>query len=144
MSYKNLFTITSNKMTRFSLSLLNSVELVDWALKNCIGGEIVVPKIPSYRILDLAKAINPKAKIKIIGIRPGEKIYEELISNHDSFNTFRVNNYYIILPQGNQKLIKYYKKKFKISKVKENFSFRSDLNEKFLSTKDLKKIVKNL
>ena len=121
MSYKNLFTITSNKMTRFSLSLLNSVELVDWALKNCIGGEIVVPKIPSYRILDLAKAINPKAKIKIIGIRPGEKIYEELISNHDSFNTFRVNNYYIILPQGNQKLIKYYKKNLKLAKLKRIF-----------------------
>ena len=90
--------ITDNRMTRFNLTLSQSVEMVEWALKNSIGGEIFVPKIPSYKILDLAKAICPNCKIKIIGIRSGEKLHEELVSIGESQNTLETKNYFIILP----------------------------------------------
>jgi len=141
---KSFLTITSKKMTRFSLSLKQSVELVDWALKHSIGGEIIVPKIPSYRILDLVNAINSKAKIKLIGLRPGEKIYEELISSHDSNNTYDIGDYYIIMPIINKEVLKRYKKKFFLKKVAENFSYRSDSNQKFLNINELKKICQNI
>lgn len=143
-SRNNLITITSKDMTRFTLSLSNSVDLVDWALNNSIGGEIIVPKIPSYKIMDLAQAINPKAKLNIIGIRPGEKIYEELISTHDSSNTYETKKYYLIFPPNSKRLLKSYKKKFNIKKVNKNFSYRSDLNKNFLKIIDLKKIVNKL
>ena len=84
------FTITSNNMTRFNITLEKGVDTVIWTLFNSNGGEIVVPKIPSYKILDVAKAINPKNKIKIIGIRPGEKIHEQMVSNDDAKNTLEL------------------------------------------------------
>lgn len=145
-SLKNNFSIpiTSTSMTRFSLSLKQSVYLADWSLLNSLGGEIIVPKIPSYRILDLAKSINPKAKINIIGVRPGEKIYEELISNHDYNNTYELKKFYVVLPFGIKKLINYYKNRHQAKKVKTNFAYRSDTNKNYLNTKQLKKIIKNL
>ena len=91
---KNIFTVTSSDMTRFSLSLSKSVDMVLWAIKNCIGKEIVVPKIPSYKILDLVKAFSVNPKIKVIGIRPGEKLHEELISSNDSNNTIELKDYF--------------------------------------------------
>ena len=96
-------TITDKKMTRFNISLEEGVDAVMWALKNMKGQEILVPKIPSFKIIDLAKAINHKAKLKFIGVRPGEKIHEELISNSDSQLTIDVGKYYLILP--NKKFI---------------------------------------
>ena len=92
------FTVTDKKMTRFNITLKEATELVFWTLKNSKGGEIIVPKIPSYKILDLAKAISPSCKIKIIGIRPGEKIHEELITASESANTLDLGKYYVILP----------------------------------------------
>jgi len=141
---KSVIPVTSKSMTRFSLSLNQSVKLVDWSLLNSIGGEIVIPKIPSYRILDLTRAINSKAKIKIIGIRPGEKIYEEMISSHDSMDTYELDKFYAILPHQDRRVINYYKSKLKAKKVKEYFSYRSDENKKFLTIKELQKIIKNL
>jgi UDP-N-acetylglucosamine 4,6-dehydratase len=140
----NFLPITSKNMTRFSLPLQESVKLVDWALSNSYGGEIIIPKISSYKILDLVKAFGLSKKIKVIGIRPGEKLFEELISIHDSLNTYELKRYYVILPPKNKKIIKFYKKKFKVKKVGANFSYRSDLNKKFLNIEQLKKIIKSV
>ena len=89
--------ITNKNMTRFSITMQESIDLVLWALKNSIGGEIFVPKIPSYKILDLAKAVAPAAKINIVGLRPGEKIHEELITDNESNYAIILKKYYVIL-----------------------------------------------
>jgi UDP-N-acetylglucosamine 4,6-dehydratase len=138
---QNYFPITDLNMTRFNISLSQSVEMVYWAINNTIGGEIVVPKIPSIRITDLAKAINPQKKIKIIGIRPGEKISEDLISSHDSFNTIDIGKYYLILDPIIKNLKKYYKKKFNFKKVSDNFVYNSSNNKHFLTISEIKKII---
>lgn len=135
-------TLTDYRMTRFNLTLNQSVEIVLFAIKNSAGSEIIVPKIPSFKIIDLAKSIGPKCKIKVIGIRPGEKIHEEMISQSDSFTTFDIGNYYIILPTQNNKLIKKYKK-FRIKKVKPNFRYDSGTNTKFLNIRDLKLLIRD-
>ena len=110
-----------------------------------LGGEIFVPKINSYKILDLAKAISKTTKIKVIGVRPGEKIHEEMISNADAKNTIEGKNCFIILPQSrdsNNKLKKNYLKKFKNFKiVKPDFSFTSN-NNHFLSVTELNRLIK--
>ena len=135
------FKITDHKMTRFCISLEESVETVFWALKNSDGREIIIPKLKSYNILDIAKAIDPKRKIEVIGLRPGEKIHEELISIHDSDNTFDYGAYFAIIS------IDYSlrKKKFKkLKKVKKNFSFTSDKPIRFLKINEIKKIINSL
>jgi len=137
-----LLKITHKDMTRFNIFLKESVEMVNWALKNCIGGEILIPKIPSFKITDLAKAVAPNSKIKIIGIRDGEKIHEELLSKADSQNSYDTQKYYLIL-DNNKKLITFYKNKFKVKKVPLGFSYTSDNNKDFLSVKKLKDIVDN-
>ena len=83
-------------MTRFSLTMDEAVKMVTWSLQNSQGGDIVIPKIKSYNILDIAKAIDPKRKIKIIGLRPGEKIYEELISEDETSDIYDIGKYYIV------------------------------------------------
>lgn len=95
---EGILPITHKEMTRFNISLQEGVDLVMYAIENHLGGEIFVPKIPSYRILDLAKAIAPSCKIKIMGIRPGEKLHEEMITETDAFNTIDLGKYYAILP----------------------------------------------
>jgi FlaA1/EpsC-like NDP-sugar epimerase len=128
-------------MTRFNITLEQSVEMVIWTIKNAKGGEVVVPKIPSLRITDLVIAIDPKKKLKIIGIRPGEKIHEDLISNHDAGNTIDVGKYYIILNPLDDRLRKYYSKNFNSKKVKRDFYYNSDENSEYLSISDIKKII---
>ena len=86
------------RMTRFNISLQEGVDLVMWALKNHLGGELFIPKIPSYRITDVAKAIAPNLPLKEIGIRPGEKLHEEMITPTDSLSTIDLGKYYAILP----------------------------------------------
>ena len=147
----NYLSVTDERMTRFSLSLKNSVDLVLWTIKNSIGGEIVVPKIPSYRILDLAKAVNldNKIKIKIVGARPGEKIHEEMISEHESMNTLELKDKFIILPNFNdshhqfdvKKIERYYYKKFFAKKNKNSFIYNSGTNSNFLTIKQLIKTI---
>lgn len=140
---KKTFTITDKKMTRFNISLKKAVEMVIWSIKNCVGEEIVVPKIPSYNIMTLAKAISPKAKFKFTGIRSGEKIHEELITKSDSQNTYDIGSYYLILPNNNKKILhRFKKKKSNPRKVKEGFYYSSDNNKKFLSVKELKIEIK--
>ena len=146
MSNKNNYSIniTDLDMTRFNITLNEGVKFVLECYKN-ERGEIFVPKIPSYRIGDLAKAICPKSKIKIIGIRPGEKVNEEMVSSHDSVNTIETKNSYIITPSLKFKNFKKeYLKKFRSAKnCKKNFSYNSKDNPHFLSVKEIKKLIKN-
>jgi UDP-N-acetylglucosamine 4,6-dehydratase/5-epimerase len=137
------FTITDEEMTRFTITLTEGVNMVLWSIANAIGGEIFVPKIPSYKILDMAEAINPKKKVKIIGIRPGEKLHEEMIGIADAENTIDLGKYYAILPYDNQEMLKKYlsKKSFKAKKVPKLFSYSSDLNEDFVSVDVLRDMI---
>ena len=137
----NVFPVTSKEMTRFSLSTNKAINMVIWSIKNSIGQEIVVPKTPSYKILDLVAAFSKNPKIKIIGVRPGEKLHEELISENDSLNTLETKDYYITLPK-NSKAYAYYKNRIKAKPVKSGFSYKSNTNKYFLKVSDLREIVK--
>ena len=135
---KDIFPITHPDMTRFNISLNEAIKLVLWSLKNNLGGEIFVPKIPSYKIMDLIKAIKNNYKYKIIGVRPGEKIHEELISKADSLNTYDLNYCYSIIDTMHTNTIKnYLSKKFK--KIKKKFSYNNSNNSKFLTVNEIKK-----
>lgn len=135
-------TITDPQMTRFNITMKESIKMVVWSILNCIGGEVVVPKIPSIKITDLAKSISPKSKIKYIGIRPGEKIHEDLITKAESPQTIDIKNYFLILPQENKKLRDHYLKKEGAKKVKSNFFYNSGTNSAFLNQNQIKKILK--
>jgi len=134
--------ITNPNMTRFNISLQEGVDLVLYALEHAWGGEIYVPKIPSYKITDVAKAIAPECEQKIIGIRPGEKIHEEMITNSDSYTTYDIGKYYVILPNlPNWNLVEYLNV-FGAKKVKEGFSYNSAENEQFLTVDEIRKLIK--
>ena len=136
--------ITDERMTRFNISLEESVEMVFWALQNAVGGEIFVPKIPSYRILDLAEAVGPNCKKEIVGIRPGEKIHEELITYADSFFTYDLGKYYVI-----SSVEKYSPKNLKdidnktLKKVDKEFNYDSGTNSEFLDVEQIRSLIRN-
>lgn len=132
-----VFPITDFKMTRFNITLESSIKMVLWVIKNMYGGEIFVPKIPSYRVTDLIKAFNKNARIKKIGIRPGEKIHEEMISLSDAINTVNLNKYYAILNDYAKNLINYKKSKF----VDRNFYYNSANNPNFLNISEIKNLI---
>ena len=137
---KSVLPITDERMTRFMITLDQAVELVWHAFEDMIGGEIYVKKIPSIKITDIAKAIAPEAKQEIIGIRPGEKLHEEMISSQDSYSTFDYPGYFKILPQINDwrtdtNRIKDGKK------VPDNFVYSSDLNSIWMTKRDLQKWI---
>ena len=134
-------TITDNSMTRFNITLEESIDMVLFTIKNSLGGEVFVPKIPSYRISDLAKAICPSCKIINIGIRPGEKIHEEMITVSDSFSTIDIGKYFLILPSNEKEFVNYYEKKFKVKRVPRGFSYNSGKNEEFLSKKEIRELL---
>lgn len=139
---KQKFTITHEDMTRFNITLNEGIEFVNWCFKNNLGGEIFVPKLKSFNIMDLVRAINPKAKCEIIGIRPGEKLHEELISETDSLNAAEGKNFYVILSFMEQiQFLKYLKTK-NLKKIKKGFKYSSDNNTNFLSSIEIKKILK--
>ena len=141
---KKFLEITDLKMTRFNITLDQGVKFVLDCLKKMVGGEIFVPKIPSYKITDLAKAISPNSKFKIIGKRPGEKINEEMITSSDAVNSIDCKSYYVILPSLGYLSKNHIKKIIKINKgkfCKENFSYNSGNNEHFLSISELKKLI---
>lgn len=141
-SFKNnqVIPITDPNMTRFILTLKDATNLVFLTLKNMYGGEIFVKKVPSVKITDIAKVVNKKCKTKIIGIRPGEKIHEEMISFNDARNTFEFKDYYKILPEiDNQKILKMMSKGGK--KVKSDFSYESNTNLQWVQLDQLKKII---
>ena len=132
-------TITDKEMTRFNIMMNDCIKMVLWTLKEAQGGEIFVPKIPSFKILDLAKVIAPKCKIKYIGIRPGEKIHEDMITNNESLDTFDLGKYYAIIPNKEMFLKKKNLKYFQ--RVKKDFYYNSKNNNHFLNKNDLKLIV---
>ena len=136
--------ITNPEMTRFNISLNEGVDLVMHALKNAIGGEIFVPKIPSYKILDVAKAVCPNCKIKIIGIRPGEKLHEEMITSSDSYFTYDLGKYYVITPNNDFFNLKRFIEINEARIVPPGFSYNSKNNEHFLSSEELKGLIKQL
>ena len=138
---KGFFPITDYKMTRFNITLDYATSMIQDVLKIAKGGEIFVPKIKSLRVIDLAKAINNKNKLKIIGVRPGEKIHEQMISSSDSYTTVSLKNYYAILPAGNKTLIKKFIAKNRCKKVDDSFEYSSNKNGKFLSIQEIKKLI---
>jgi UDP-N-acetylglucosamine 4,6-dehydratase/5-epimerase len=138
----NILPVTDPNMTRFNISIYDACEFIFECLKLSKGGEIFVPKIPSYKITDLAKAIRPNCKFKIIGIRPGEKLHEEMVSVNDSINTIQNNKMYVILPVNQIKSLQRNYNNFK--KVPKNFFYNSFSNPNFLKIDELKKIIFNL
>ncbi len=138
---KIFFPITHKDMTRFNITLDEGTDLVFNTIQSFFGGEIIVPKLKSFKITDLARSINEKKKLKYFGIRLGEKIHEQMISSSDSYNTIETRNFYVILPQNDNNIISYYKKKFRAKYVKKNFEYSSNSNGKYLTIKELKKII---
>ena len=136
-----MLPITDSRMTRFNISLQEGVDMVLWSLENAWGGEVLVPKIPSYRITDVATAIAPECRQEIIGIRPGEKIHEEMITASDSPNTVDLGNYYAILPSAGAFTLETYCEAFKARKVEPGFAYDSGSNPDYLSVEQLKRLI---
>ena len=134
--------ITDENMTRFSISLDDGVEMVLWALEKALGGEIFVPKIPSYRILDVAEAIGPNCKKVLVGIRPGEKLHEEMITESDSPHTVDLGPYYAITSSSDATVMQRYLESGKATKVPNQFTYNSGHNSDFLSIDALRDLVK--
>jgi UDP-N-acetylglucosamine 4,6-dehydratase len=134
--------ITDLSMTRFNITLDEAVNMVLFALENAWGGEVFVPKIPSYRITDLAEAIAPGSRHEIIGIRQGEKIHEEMITDSDSYSTYDLGTYYVILPQVTTWTVHDYLEKHKCTRVAEGFSYNSGTNTEWLGVMQLRELIK--
>ena len=132
--------ITHPEMTRFNISLKEGVDMVFWALRNALGTEIFVPKIPSYRVVDVAKAIAPDCRQEIVGIRPGEKLHEEMITSSDSETTIDIGHYYVILPRVNG-VSKEYFRRFGAVRVPQGFCYNSGTNPDFLSIDQIRSLV---
>lgn len=135
-------TITDESMTRFNISLQEGVEMVLWTLENSSGGEIFVPKIPSYRITDVAEAIGPSCDKVNIGIRPGEKIHEEMITSSDSASTVDLGSYFAILPSDGTVHKLYDDKGVKYRRVEEGFKYNSGDNSEFLSIERIRELIR--
>lgn len=133
--------ITDPEMTRFNISLGEGVDMVLWSIENAMGGEVLVPKIPSYRVTDVATAIAPDARQEIVGIRPGEKIHEEMITASDSPNTVDLGDYYAILPSAGAFTPDDYCKRFDATRVAPGFAYNSGSNDDFLSVEQIRDLI---
>ena len=138
-----ILPITDPLMTRFNITLEDGVKMVMWAIKNSLGGELFVPKIPSYRITDVAEAIGPSCKQEIVGIRPGEKIHEEMITASDSFSTIDLGPYYAILPSDGWVQNNYLKAGITMQAVEQGFAYNSGTNSDFLSVHSLRELIRS-
>ncbi len=141
-SKKGTLPITDLSMTRFNITIDQGTDMVIWTLKNSLGGEIFVPKIPSYRVSELAEAIGPNCKKKIIGIRPGEKLHEIMITNSDSYSTIDLENYYAILPPCHNPIDAYKQFGLNPSYVKKDFEYNSKNNDQFLNVEEIRSQIK--
>lgn len=139
---RGILPITDPAMTRFNISLQEGVEMVLWALENAQGGEIFVPKIPSYRITDVAQAVGPDCEHPIVGIRPGEKIHEEMITASDSYNTVDLGRYFAILPMSARYSRESYCERHGCSAVEPGFAYNSGTNADFLSVAQLRELIR--
>ena len=136
--------ITDTAMTRFNITLQEGVDMVLWALDHAMGGEIFVPKIPSYRITDLAKAIGPECEHPVVGIRPGEKVNEEMITASDSFNTVDLGRYFAILPSAGEHTVDSYCRNNGAKSVPQGFAYNSGTNTDFLSVEQLRDLISTM
>lgn len=134
--------ITDPNMTRFNISLQGGVDMVMHAMELAWGGEIFIPKIPSYKIIDVAKAVAPECEIEIIGIRPGEKIHEEMITTSDSFYTYDLGKYYTILPSVPNFDLQQYIKHFNARLVANGFNYNSGDNTEWETITTLRQLIK--
>ena len=134
--------ITDPRMTRFNISLQDGVEMVIWSLEHCLGGELLVPRIPSYRITDVAEAIGPTCSKPVSGIRPGEKIHEQMITSSDSFTTVDLGNYFAILPNSGLSAPDSYCEKTGAKRVVEGFAYDSGTNTEFLTVDQIRELIK--
>ncbi len=132
--------ITDPNMTRFNIPIEGGVDMVLHALEHARGGELFVPRIPSYRITDLAEAIGPECEKPVIGIRPGEKIHEEMITASDSFSTYQIGKYYVILPTDFRNK-EAYLKEVGAEAVEAGFTYNSASNEEFLSVEEIRELI---
>jgi UDP-N-acetylglucosamine 4,6-dehydratase (inverting) len=142
-----ILPITDPEMTRFNITLEEGVDLVMHALKYALGGEIFVPKIPSYRITDVAEAIGPKCEFPVVGIRPGEKIHEEMITETDALQTISTDKYYIIVPmlfgKNALELMAHYCKHHNATQVDKSFSYNSGKNTEWLSVAQIRTLLRD-
>ncbi len=139
---EGVLPITDPNMTRFNISLQGGVNMVMHALEHAWGGELFVPKIPSYRIMDVAEAIGPDCERPIIGIRPGEKVHEEMITASDSFNTYDLGKYYAILPQVPRFNLEDFIEQNNAKSVEHGFRYNSGENEEWETVESLRKLIK--
>lgn len=136
-----ILPITDPRMTRFNISLQEGVDMVLWSIEHGWGGEVLVPKIPSYRITDVATAIGPECRQDIVGIRPGEKIHEEMITASDSFNTVDLGRYYAILPSAGNYTVEEYCERMISKRVEPGFAYDSGSNPEFLTVAQLRTLI---
>lgn len=138
---EGVLPITDPKMTRFNISLQGGVDMVFHAMANAWGGEIFVPKIPSYLITDVAKAVGPNCEQKIVGIRPGEKVHEEMITAPDSYTTYDLGKYYAILPQTPVWDVDEFVSKMGATKVEEGFNYNSATNDEWVGVEEIRNLI---
>lgn len=139
---EGVLPITDPNMTRFNISLQGGVDMVMHALEYAWGGEIFIPKIPSYRILDVANAVAPECEHKVVGIRPGEKVHEEMITPSDSFYTYDLGKYYTILPSKPKWKVDNFIAEHKAKKVEEGFAYNSGENTEWETVESLRSLIK--
>jgi UDP-N-acetylglucosamine 4,6-dehydratase (inverting) len=139
---ESFLPITHSEMTRFNISLQDGVNMVMYAIENALGGEIFIPKIPSYKIMDVAEAIAPGVETKIVGIRPGEKLHEEMITDTDALNTIELDKYYAILPSishtyTNDNYMEHHKAKL----VPTGFTYNSGSNTEWETVESIREKI---
>jgi UDP-N-acetylglucosamine 4,6-dehydratase/5-epimerase len=139
---EGILPITDPEMTRFNITLQEGVGMVLHALETAWGGELFVPKIPSYKITDVAKAIGPDCQQKVVGIRPGEKVHEEMITASDSFTTYDLGKYFVILPQVPCWDLDKYLNHFKAKKVAQGFNYTSRDNQEWETIDSLRELIR--
>jgi UDP-N-acetylglucosamine 4,6-dehydratase (inverting) len=139
---EGILPITDVTMTRFNISLQGGVDMVMHALETAWGGEIFVPKIPSYKITDVAEAIGPECEQKVVGIRPGEKIHEEMITSSDSYYTYDLGRYYAIVPSIPRWSVDDFVKEFNAEKVPAGFQYNSGENTEWVSVEELRELIR--
>jgi len=139
---EGVLPITDPNMTRFTITLEDGVNMVLHAFKEAWGGELFVPKIPSYNIMDVAEAIGPECEKKVIGLRPGEKIHEEMITSADSFYTYDLGNYFTILPSQHTWNINEYIEHFNAKRVAQGYRYNSGENDDWVGVEQIRKLIK--
>jgi UDP-N-acetylglucosamine 4,6-dehydratase (inverting) len=140
--HEGVLPITDPRMTRFNITLDQGVRVVLFALANMAGGEVFVPKIPSYRIPDLAEAIAPACKHEIVGVRPGEKLHEEMITETDALNSLEFEDYYVMLPSTPLWSVAEYAERFNGRRCRSGFSYSSGTNSQWLTIEELRALIR--